>query len=275
MAGVISGRVLGWVGETTRSTSHASEIASASMGYRSNRIRAVEGVEILPPALPFSTRRRVWNAVLDVAALPLVAVGPRRRVDVGDGIVDLYYVFRRWSWRSERALEIALGIRAVAGYSATDVLEVGNVLPLAGILGHTVVDKYEAGSAVLNVDIVDYAPGRLYKLVVSLSTLEHVGWDEEPRDPAKAGVALDTVGRLGESLLITIPVGYHREFEREFLDGPFDSVVLFVKTSRIARWERRPLSDLMAVHYGRPFALGNGVLIGRRASPSDDAGAGA
>ena len=176
----------------------------------------------------------MWNAALDAAVLPLVIAGPRRGVDVGDGTVDLSYDFRRSAWRSERALEIALGARAIGNYSPADVLEVGNVLPLAGFSGHTVVDKYEAGAGVLNVDIVHYVPDRIYELVVSLSTLEHVGWDEEPQDPAKAGVALDRVGRLGKSLLVTIPVGYHRELERAFLDGPFDTVTLFVKTSRLA-----------------------------------------
>jgi len=103
-----------------------------------------------------------------------------------------------------------------------------------------------------------------FSLVVSISTLEHVGWDEEPKDPDKAAAALAAVDRLGDELLVTIPVDYHRGFEQVFIDGPFDSVVLAVKTSRRGVWERRPLSELSDVRYGHPYALGNGILVGVR-----------
>jgi hypothetical protein len=234
------------------------------VAYRSSRISPAPGVEILPPVARISQADRLRNAALDVAALPLVWCGPRRSVDLAGEPVRLHYGFRRWAWRSERGLEIALGAQALEGFARDDVLEVGNVLSLAGFAGHTVLDKYERGPGILNVDIVGFVPERRYGLVVSLSTLEHVGWDEVPSDPDKAALALETIDRIGGALLVTIPVGYHRAFERAFVDGPFDSVALAVKTSRLGRWETRPPSARENVSYGRPFALGNGILIGRR-----------
>jgi hypothetical protein len=202
-----------------------------------------------------------------LVAAPLVAAGPRRAVTVGGCVIPLHYEFQRWAWRTERCVEIGLGRRAVQNHRAEEVLEVGNVLPLAGTTGQTVVDKYEHGAGVLNVDIVDFDPGRTYELVVSLSTLEHVGWDEIPQDPGKAASALDVIDRLGSKLLVTIPVGVHPRLESAFLDGPFDDVVLLVKTGRRARWEPRPLAERSTIRYGEPYACGNGILVGMRGQP--------
>jgi hypothetical protein len=237
------------------------------VAYRSSRIRAAPGVDVLPPVAPASARTRITNAALDLLATPLCAAAPRRVVTIDGQRVPLHYEFRRWAWRTERCVEIALGLRALGLHAGDQVLEVGNVLPLAGARGHTVVDKYEQGDGVLNVDIVDFDPERSYELVVSISTLEHVGWDEIPQDPDKAAAALKTIDRLGRRLLVTVPVGYHRRFEEAFLAGPFDDIVMLVKTGRSARWEQRPPSDRSRVSYGTPYACGNGILVGMRGHP--------
>jgi hypothetical protein len=214
----------------------------------------------------------VRSAVLDILALPVVAVTPRQRVTVFGTRVPLYYAFRRWLWRHERCVELGLGRFAMARRRPEDVLEVGNVLPLTGVRGHTVVDKWEKGPGVINEDIVDFAPGRRYGLVVCLSTLEHIGWDEEPQDPDKARVALRVMSDLvedGGDMLVTIPVGYHRELEHHYVsaEAPFDEVCLLVKQTRLARWEPRPVEERRGIGYGAPYACGNAILVGARGNP--------
>ena len=244
----------------------SQELADANLNrlvatYRTNRIDPVEGVEIVrEPAPP----GRWKNLVLDALAWPLVAAMPRERVNALGTTFALHYDLRRWTWRTERCVEIALGRHAIASRSPTNVLEVGNVLPLYGVTRHVVLDKYERGAGVLNIDIVDYHPGRRFGLAVSLSTLEHVGWDEEPRDPGKAAGALQRLGAMADDLLVTIPVGVHREFEEAFVNGPFDHVQLLVRTSRRAHWASRPLAARHGVRYGAPYPCGNGILIGSR-----------
>lgn len=236
------------------------------MAYRSNKIKAAPGVDVVADT-SISTATRLRNAALDIAVLPLVAATRSSRPDIVGGPVPLHYGFRRWDWRTERGLELALATRAVAGYRPNEILEIGNVLAPAGVLsGHTVVDKYEEGPGVLNVDIVEYQPERTFGLVISISTLEHVGWDETPREPDKASGALHHLAGLGNALMISIPVGHHRQLEAAFIDGPFDSVTLAVKTSRLGRWERRPLDQCANVEYNAPFAYGNGILVGVRAA---------
>jgi hypothetical protein len=234
--------------------------SSAVVAYRSNRINAAPGVEVLADDHP----GRHKNAVLDVVTLPLVAAGPRKTVEALGARLSLQYGFHRWLWRTERCVELALGEHVLTGRDPQDVLEIGNVLRFAGLGSHAVIDKYERGPGVLNVDIVDYDPGRRFGLAVSISTLEHVGYDEDPRDLEKASRALGRVSELADDLLVTMPVGYHQTFERAFLEGPFDEVELLVKTTRRADWVRRTLTERHEVRYAAPYMCGNGILVGSR-----------
>lgn len=246
----------------------------SSPGYRSSRLRhPAPGTEVLPPSDRLAPpRERVRCAILDIFALPLVALTPRQRVTVLGTEVPLSYSSLNWLWRHERCIELGLGRYAVALRRPEDVLEVGNVLSSAGHFGHTVVDKYEKAPGVINEDIVDFTPGRRYGLVVCVSTLEHIGWDEEPQDPEKARVALrnisDLVTERGD-MLVTIPVGYHRRLEDHCVstDAPFDDVCLLVKQSRLARWQPQPIEARNGIRYGAPYACGNAIIVGTRGDP--------
>jgi hypothetical protein len=243
-------------------------------GYRSVVLkRPAGGVDVLPATerLPPVTRR-LATAALDIAALPVVALGKKRSVTFQRWEAPLHYEFGRWAWRTERCAEIGIGSKALAAWPRDDVLEVGNVLPLAGVDGHTVVDKYEMGPGVVNEDIVTFAPSRRFGLVISISTLEHVGWDEVPEDPEKAWRALMAMSRLvapSGALLVTIPVGWRRGLEEDFVSdaAPFDSVSLLVKTSRLARWEERPLESRTSIEFNAPYACGNAILVGIAGDP--------
>ena len=91
-------------------------------------------------------------------------------------------------------------------------MEVGNVLSHYGPVRHDVLDKYEKAAGVINEDVCVFKPGKKYDLIVSVSTLEHVGWDEEPRDPNKCLEAFNNLQNLlapGGEIVITIPLGYN------------------------------------------------------------------
>jgi SAM-dependent methyltransferase len=105
------------------------------------------------------------------------------------------------------------------------VLEVGNVLAHYAAQGHVVVDKYEEAPGVLNRDVLELDDLGPFDLVLAISTVEHVGWDEEPRDPGKAAEALRRLAALlapGGRLLLTVPVGYHPAFDAALAAGEFD-----------------------------------------------------
>lgn len=111
--------------------------------------------------------------------------------------------------RNERAVEVAVAMHWRQGRRA-DGLEVGNVLGHYGIRGHRVVDLHEEEPGVENVDVL--AVTGSYPWIVALSTVEHVGRDEDPRDDARAiDAVLHLVSLLepGGSLLVTVPGGYN------------------------------------------------------------------
>lgn len=103
-------------------------------------------------------------------------------------------------------------------------LEVGNVLGYyhPGAI-ETVVDRYEEADHVTNVDVLDYQPPAPLDYIVSVSTLEHVGWDgQEERDLRKAPLAVQHLTSHlapGGRMLITIPLGAHPGLDVAVLDG--------------------------------------------------------
>jgi SAM-dependent methyltransferase len=129
-----------------------------------------------------------------------------------DGVehTQLVHLHNR-TWRNERAVEIPLAISFLDRQDGP-VLELGNVLGNYGRTGHVVVDKYEQRAGVLNVDIIDYRPSHSFGAIVSVSTLEHVGWDAEPQDPDKIPRAVQHLRRLllpSGRLLVTCPISYN------------------------------------------------------------------
>ncbi|MBH0190215.1 MAG: hypothetical protein HP492_00290, partial [Nitrospira sp.] len=96
----------------------------------------------------------------------------------------LYHPYNR-TWKNERGVEIPIFRELLLQHEGKRVLEVGNVLSHYFPIQHDVVDKYEVSPGVINKDIVGFLPQQTYHLIVSISTLEHVGWDEQPQEPAK------------------------------------------------------------------------------------------
>ncbi len=125
-------------------------------------------------------------------------------------------------WLTERAVEVPVAQAVVDRHRGARILEVGNVLSHYRSQEHTVVDKYERAPGVINRDVLDLRDLGPFDLIVAVSTLEHVGLDEEPRDPDRALTALRELrGRLapGGRLLVTVPPGYNADFDRGLQAG--------------------------------------------------------
>lgn len=169
------------------------------------------------------------------------------------------------TWGSERCVEIPLARRVLAESGGRRVLEVGNVMQHYGPIDHDVVDKYEAGQGVRNVDVMDIDPSDHYDLVLSISTLEHVGWDEEPFEPDKAIRAVRRLMDLvsaGGRLFVTIPRGWNR-----FLDRAVDrSELSFSRVHHLKRvsrhvWREARASEMTGVYYGVPYKAANALTV--------------
>jgi SAM-dependent methyltransferase len=173
------------------------------------------------------------------------------------------------TWRNERAVELPIVLRAVDEHRGARVLEIGNVLAHYGRAGHDVVDKYEAAPGVRSVDVVELQAPEPYDLVVTISTLEHVGFDEDVRDPDKPRQAVERMaGALapGGTLLVTVPLGYNDALDRDLRAGriEFDELRFLKRISSDNRWLEVTESEVEGVAYGAPYKWANGLAVGIR-----------
>jgi hypothetical protein len=167
-----------------------------------------------------------------------------------------YYHRRNRTWENERTIEIPLIWDVVSRKRGQSILEVGNVLSRYFEIQHDVVDKYEKNDFVHNADIVDYRPDKRYDLIVSISTLEHVGFDEQPVEPGKIGKAIKNLESLvnpGGEIHVTLPVGYNPSLDQsiDLKKLKFTQLHFFKRKSSTNDWQETVWDDVKNVTYYR------------------------
>jgi SAM-dependent methyltransferase len=193
------------------------------------------------------------------------------------------YFYRRYNrtLHNERIVEVPIVWDEVKRHAPARVLEIGNVLGQYFPIKHQVVDKYERARGVTNVDVVDFQPDQRYDVIAAISTLEHVGWDEEPREPEKFLRAVDHLATLlapGGNLIVTLPVGWNPEVDRFLAEGrvPFTSIGYMKRDARENVWHEASASDVAGVGYlhRKPESLGlwipntaMAIVVGRIVRP--------
>ena len=132
------------------------------------------------------------------------------------------------TWRNERAVEVPMAMAFVR--QATGVgMEFGNVLAHYHRMPEisTVIDKYEVGQGILNVDILDFTPSQPFDFIVSVSTIEHVGLDEPVKEPLKVLRTVDHLrGMLSNTgtMFITVPLGHNPVLDEAVIAGIWPTI---------------------------------------------------
>lgn len=153
--------------------------------------------------------------------------------------------------RNERAIELPLAFDLI--HDAGRVLEVGNVLGNYERRTWVCVDKYEHAEGVRNRDVLDIT-GQ-WDRIVSVSTIEHVGWDETPRDPAKAVRAMSHLRSLlapGGQMLVTVPTGWNSYLD-DWLPRLGGRQTFYAKSDR--GWSEAPF-EVLPYDHDTPSATG-------------------
>lgn len=171
-----------------------------------------------------------------------------------------------YTWLNERSVEVALAERVLAGHPGAAVLEIGNVTRHYLPVDHAVVDKYEHGAGVSNLDVVDLAEEQEYDVILAISTLEHVGLDEDVLDPAKPARAIEALKRAlkpGGLLWMTVPVGYNPDLDRGLRDGDFGFTRMDALLRRPRRnlWRQVPLEEVWSTPYDRFLYTAHGLVV--------------
>jgi len=170
------------------------------------------------------------------------------------------------TWGNERAVEIPIIQDIVKKSQGKRILEVGNVLSRYFRTKHDVLDKYEKADNVINEDAVNFQPSEKYNLIVSVSTIEHVGWDEYPREPNKILKTIEHLKNIlsaGGKMIVTLPLGYNSEMDKFLKEGQlkFDKRCCLKRITRDSEWVEVSWDDVCGIKYGEPFPCANGLVV--------------
>lgn len=172
------------------------------------------------------------------------------------------------TWDDERSVEVPVIKNLLNHQKNKIVLELGNVLSHYTAIPHEIVDKYEHRfrGGIHNVDFMEFNPGKQYDLIISVSTLEHIGWDEIPQRPEKlleAWLRIKNLLAPGGQAMITVPVGYN-----PYLDGLLkkdelraDNVSYMKRISAENEWKQVAKDEALLSDFGKPYPYANALAF--------------
>ncbi len=179
------------------------------------------------------------------------------------------YLFHRYkhTWLTERTVEVPVVQRIVDACAADRILEVGNVLShYRPEQRHVIVDKYETATGVLNRDVLELDGLGPFDLIVAISTLEHVGWDERPREPEKAvraALALTRILAPSGRLVFTVPAGYNPALDAALRDGaiPLSRATGLRRVRQSRFWVQVAVDEAFSAPYDFLLYAARGVVF--------------
>ncbi len=180
------------------------------------------------------------------------------------------YFYHRYNatWDNERIIEVPIIQRIIEKNLSKKILEVGNVLSHYFPTSHDILDKYEHGKNVINQDVETFESARKYDVIISISTMEHVGWDfPDVRDPRKIGASLLNLKKYltsGGEMFVTMPLGYNHEMDKQLFGGTlaFDEEYFLKRVDKGNRWEQVSKDLVRGSKYGSPFYAANAIVLG-------------
>jgi hypothetical protein len=172
------------------------------------------------------------------------------------------------TWYNERSVEISIFQELIEGRDPGSILEVGNVMSHYVPVKHDVLDRYErfTRAPTIRQDLTAFNPEKHYDLIISISTIEHIGWDEGCRRPEKSGLAIARMRSLlapGGCAAVSIPAGYNSHLDEAVRNGSMLSHCRYLKrVSRANDWIETDVVAALGCRYGFPYPGANGLTIG-------------
>ncbi len=210
--------------------------------------------------------REIFLLPLRKLASPIVRPFLRpREFDYRGERLQCVYENYNVTWSNERCAEIPIARWHLAQTDGT-ILEIGNVLGHYGPHAHTVIDKYEAAPNVINADITEWKTDKRFALILSVSTFEHIGFDDDGGDSQEkiqAAIAacralLAPDGRL----VITVPLGYNPALDELIANNKLAAdQAHFLLRHRRREWREASQAAAAGTKYGDPFPYANGLWV--------------
>ena len=222
----------------------------------------------------FGARELVFLPVRIILSRLVTPFLQRRCFTFHEHEFEYFYAHYNVTWCNERCVEVPIGRDYLKRFIGREVLEVGNVLSHYGASSHGVLDKYERGHGIVNADIVDYQPDRPPDLILSLSTFEHIGFDDDAEGSSgeKIQAAIAACRRLlapGGLLAFTVPLGYNPDLDRLIeQDALGQDRGWFLLRRGTRDWAEASRGDALGTTYGRPFPYANALYIAEYDAPA-------
>lgn len=185
-----------------------------------------------------------------------------------DGKTYHYFYHKyNYTWRNERTVEIAIVWDIIKKYQGKAILEVGNVLSNYFSINHDVLDKYDNGKGVIKEDVIDFKSSKKYDLIFSISTLEHVGWDEEIKESDKILYAIENLKScLADMgiLVVTMPLGYNSYLDKLLKEKKieFTKTYFMKRITSDNKWAETTWEDIKDLKFSYDPVFANGLIIG-------------
>ncbi|MBX9852896.1 MAG: DUF268 domain-containing protein [Cytophagaceae bacterium] len=206
--------------------------------------------------------------------------GKNRRFHFNNKTYTYFFHSYNSTWRNERVVEIPIIQEIIKTHQGKNILELGNVLSHYFKTSHLVVDKYESGNKVINQDILDFNTEEKFDIIISISTIEHIGWDEKPEDPKKILRTFEKLKQLlspGGKIYFTVPLGYNPHLDDliknnkitlkqiHYLQRQNNNKIpgLLQNTPSYNNfWKEVKLEEIKELTYGHPFPHANIIAFG-------------
>lgn len=167
---------------------------------------------------------------------------------------------------NERTIEVPIIEHYLDLHTHAKVIELGAVLQHYREVNFFVLDKFEAGDGILNVDILDFKPKKKFDLLVSISTLEHIGWDDT-KDSEKivkvlAHIRKHVLSSTGKAV-ISFPLGYNPHLDQLIQTKKvklFDRLEFMERYSHLNFWRMRLEPPVFPVTYNSRY--NNAQMLG-------------
>ncbi len=191
-----------------------------------------------------------------------------KKFKINGRIYKYFYHIYNATWKTERTVEIPIIYEIVKRYYKKNILEVGNVLSNYFSVDHDVIDKYEDSARIIKQDVIGYYAHKKYDLIVSISTLEHIGWNETPQKPERILKAIEHLKGLitpNGKIVITLPIGWNHYLDKILDIGKikFSKQIYLKQISKSNKWKEVKWHEIRNSKYGIPvYKSASGLVIG-------------
>lgn len=180
-----------------------------------------------------------------------------------------FYHKHNATWTNERCIEIPIVLSYIKEYRPSPILEVGAVLyHYSPQFDLTVVDKFEQGKDITNKDAVSYQPDVKFDLIISISTLEHAGFDDDVVDPGKIEAVMNNLKTIclqpGGAIVATMPLGYNPWADSAVMSNTLglDEIHFMKRISKDNRWSEVEKTAAKKIEYSTLYPGANAIVVG-------------